>query len=41
VEVEGPGLYKLLQGGQVVAPFSGVEELCRFIKMDQQWNEEG
>ena len=40
IEVEGKELFKLLQGGQVVAPFSDVEELCNFIKMDMQVNEE-
>ncbi|MBX2877239.1 MAG: hypothetical protein KTR30_34280 [Saprospiraceae bacterium] len=40
VEVEGKNLFKLLQEGQVVAPFSDVEELCTFIKMDMQLNEE-
>lgn len=39
IEIEGENLFKLLQGGQVVAPFSDVEELCRFIKMDMQLNE--
>lgn len=40
IEVEGKQLYKLMQDQQVVAPFSDVEELCRFIKMDMQLNEE-
>lgn len=40
VEIEGQKLFKLLQGGQVIAPFSNVEELCNFIKMDIQLNEE-
>jgi hypothetical protein len=31
VEVEGPGLYKLLDQGSVVAPFADLDELCRFI----------
>ncbi len=39
IEIEGRNLYKLLQGGQVVAPFADVEELCNFIKMDMQLNE--
>lgn len=39
IEIEGKNLYKLLQGGQVVAPFADVEELCNFIKMDRQLNE--
>lgn len=33
IEVEGPSLYKLLQQGRVIAPFSDVVELCEFIKM--------
>ncbi len=33
IEVEGPSLYKLLQQGQVIGPFSDVVELCEFIKM--------
>lgn len=40
IEVEGPQLYKLLQDDQVIAPFSDVEELCNFIKMDMKLNEE-
>jgi len=39
IEIEGRNLYKLMQGGQVVAPFVDVEELCNFIKMDMQLNE--
>lgn len=39
IEIEGKNLYKLMQGGQVVAPFADVEELCNFIKMDRQLNE--
>lgn len=39
IEVEGRNLYKLMQGGQVVASFADVEELCNFIKMDRQLNE--
>ncbi len=31
VEVEGPGLYKLLDQGSVVAPFANLDELCSFI----------
>lgn len=38
IELEGRQLFKLLQGGQVVAPFSDVAELCNFIKMDRQIN---
>jgi len=40
VEIEGQKLFKLLQNNQVIAPFSGVEELCEFIKKDIQLNEE-
>ena len=40
IEVEGERLYKLLQDNQVIAPFDDVEELCNFIKMDMQLNEE-
>ena len=40
IEIEGQQLFKLLQGGQVVAPFTNVEELCNFIKMDMKLNEE-
>ncbi len=40
IEIEGKNLFKLLQGGQVVAPFADVEALCRFIKMDMPFNEE-
>ena len=32
VEVEGPGLYKLIHLGDVVAPFDDLEDLCLFIK---------
>lgn len=34
IEIEGNNLFKLLQGGQVIAPFADVEELCDFIKKD-------
>ena len=40
IEVEGNNLYKLLQGGQVIAPFAKITALCEFIKMDMQLNEE-
>lgn len=33
VEVEGPLLYKLVQHGQVIAPFTDVVEMCELIKM--------
>ncbi|MEM8525471.1 MAG: hypothetical protein AAGG68_12595 [Bacteroidota bacterium] len=36
IEIEGQQLFKLLQANQVIAPFSDVEELCQFIKMDMQ-----
>lgn len=31
IEVEANGLYKLLQAGEVVAPFDDLNELCHFI----------
>ncbi len=34
IEIEGAQLFKLSQGGQVIAPFGEVEELCDFIKKD-------
>ena len=40
IEIEGNNLFKLLQEGQVIAPFADVEELCDFIKMDMKINEE-
>ena len=40
IEIEGRKLFKLLQGNQVVAPFTDVEKLCNFIKMDMELNEE-
>ena len=40
IEIEGQRLFKLLHHNQVVAPFTDVEELCEFIKMDMQLNEE-
>ncbi len=40
IEIEDINLFKLLQGGQVIAPFAQVEEMCQFIKMDMQINEE-
>lgn len=33
VEVETNGMYKLIDDGYVVAPFSDLNELCRFILM--------
>ena len=35
IEIEGKELFKLLQDGLVIAPFTDVEEICQFIKMDQ------
>lgn len=32
IEVEGPGLYKLIHMGDVIAPFDNIDELCGFIK---------
>jgi len=40
IEIEGQKLFKLIQGGNVVAPFNDVEELCNFIKRDIELNEE-
>ncbi len=40
IEIENEHLFKLTQDGHVVAPFADVEELCHFIKMDMQLNEE-
>ncbi|MEZ4956729.1 MAG: hypothetical protein R2825_24440 [Saprospiraceae bacterium] len=40
IEIEGENLFKLIHGGQVIAPFADIEELCSFIKMDMQLNEE-
>ena len=31
IEVEANGLYKLSDDGYIVAPFSDINELCRFI----------
>ncbi len=39
IEIEGKELFKLIHTGQVVAPFSDVEELCEFIKKDIEVNE--
>lgn len=39
IEIEGKKLFKLMQGGQVIAPFADVEELCNFIKKDIELNE--
>lgn len=38
VEIEGKQLFKLLQDGQVIAPFGGVEALCSFVKQDMALN---
>jgi len=34
VKIEGPALYKLLDDGHVVAPFSSARELAGFVRMD-------
>ena len=39
IEIEGKKLFKLKQGGQVIAPFADVEEMCNFIKKDIELNE--
>lgn len=39
IEIEGKSLFKLKQNNQVIAPFSDVEDLCNFIKMDMKINE--
>ena len=39
VEIEGESLFKLMQGGQVISPFSDIEEMCNFIKKDMELNE--
>ena len=31
IEMEANGIYKLISDGQVVAPFTDADELCRFI----------
>lgn len=31
IEVETNGMYKLLDGESVIAPFDDLDELCRFI----------
>jgi len=31
VEVEANGMYKLLDEGDIIAPFKDVNELCRYI----------
>ena len=36
IELESNGLLKLLHAGQVIAPFSDVEELCDFIQQDMR-----
>ena len=40
IEIEGKKRFKLLHRDQVIAPFQDLEELCHFIKMDMQLNEE-
>ena len=39
IEWENDHLYKLLYKGQVVAPFTDIEELCYFLKEDMKLNE--
>ncbi|MEN0048774.1 MAG: hypothetical protein AAF806_17055 [Bacteroidota bacterium] len=39
IEIEKENLYKLSKDGYIIAPFSDMEELCQFIKMDMQLNE--
>lgn len=31
IEVEPSGVFKLMDGGAVIAPFDDLDELCRFI----------
>jgi hypothetical protein len=31
IEVEPSGVFKLMDGGTVIAPFDDLDELCRFI----------
>lgn len=38
IEIEGPFLFKLMHEGQVIAPFSRVEDLCEFLRQDIQLN---
>ena len=38
IEIEGKNLFKLMHEGQVIAPFSDVEEMCNFIKKDMELN---
>ena len=40
IEIENESLFKLKQGGMVIAPFDDIHEMCQFIKMDIQLNEE-
>ncbi len=40
IEIENAQLFKLLQDNHVIAPFADVEELCAFVQMDIQLNEE-
>lgn len=40
IEVEQEQLFKLLHDNQVVAPFDDIKELCEFIVLDRQLNEE-
>lgn len=36
IEIESNGLYRLSQNEEVIAPFSGVEELCSFLVLDMK-----
>jgi hypothetical protein len=31
IEIEQNGIYKLIENGQVIAPFADIDELCQFI----------
>jgi hypothetical protein len=33
IEIEGADLYRLLENGSVIAPFTDLDELCYFMKM--------
>ncbi|PHN03830.1 hypothetical protein [Flavilitoribacter nigricans] len=39
IEIEGKSLFKLMQNGQVIGPFGGVEALCSFLKQDMALNQ--
>ncbi|MEM9547379.1 MAG: hypothetical protein AAGA77_15475 [Bacteroidota bacterium] len=40
IEIENESLFKLKQKEFVIAPFDDIHEMCQFIKMDIQLNEE-